>query len=145
MTVPKWLAGHPANAFAAACLKELKVPGDPRTLPLLALATEYLRRAKPKTFPWPEYQAELLERAEGLAGDSPTLAASLLVPEFERLASADERLPPAMRRRQLAEQLSDLLAALKRRPTVLQAGKLLAENLYLNLRQAYPAFGHLSD
>lgn len=133
MTVPNWLLNHPANKLATECLKALKVPRDPATLPLLQLATEYLKRAKPKTFPWPEYQAELREQVEQLQGQNPERVARLLVPEYERFESELEGLSAPQRQRVLTEHLDQLLPSLTKQPSVLAAGQVLAENLFLAL------------
>lgn len=138
-----WLEQHPANRFAAAMLKKLNLP--PSNNPLLELATEWLRRAKPNSLPWPDYQQELLERAELLMTDDPVWATALLMPEFETLEEEANRAPSKEAKfRLLAESMDQLLNDLKRQPTVGSVGQELAENLYSNLRLAYPAFGHQS-
>jgi hypothetical protein len=141
-----WLLQHPANQFATECLRALKEPLNSRTTPLFQLATEWLRRASPKQLPHPEYQGELLERAEELEADRDQVwAASLLVPDYERLERGAERLAsPSEKYALLAQHLSQLLVELKQQPTVLAAGKVLAENLYHSLRHTHPSFGHLS-
>ncbi len=143
-----WLASHPANRFAAKCLRTLGVQpeAEPQVVPLVQLVREWFRRAQPGDLPWPEYQTELRERAEDLAAGDQVWATSLMAPEFETLQDEAEKLPEGRARYNLlADQLDNLLADLKRKPNVRAMGQVLAENLYSNLRQAYPAFGHLSE
>ena len=145
MTVPDWLAAHPANKLAEALLSKMKVPVTDTTPALLQLALEWLRRAPKGALPWPEYQTELRERAEELAGDDPIWAASLLVDDFQTLDDEAEKLPAGpLRHRVLKNHLARLLPALRRAPTASAVGKLLAENLYSSLCVAHPDFGRQS-
>lgn len=127
---------HPANQFAATCLGQLKEALYPDYPYLLQLAMVWMeQQSEPSA-----NLADTLQFAGELLGMHPATSLGLLVQDREGFEE-EQAQQPDRADAILEEHLSALLTVLKSKPTSMDVGRILADNLYCNLRIVFPSFG----
>lgn len=140
---------QPVSQRAKAAIERMREPVEIRQPHLLQLALTWIHQQaeSPRTspFPWAKYLPELQQEASRLLTlESKAWVASLFAPNRdemeEKLQEHDDR--PEMAWPILKEQLDHLEAETQGAENPSEFASLLAENLYINLREVIPGFGH---
>jgi len=127
------LTSNPANQIAANFLRESGLVPD--SAPLLQMVNQWFETTHPE---FSEYQWE----AEPLWSHQPLENQyALLVGDWETLHHELSTNQPLAATQILVNHLNQLASTLRTAKNPLEAERLLAENLMLNLAHQYPSFG----
>lgn len=137
------LNNHPSSKRAAQILQAAGQHPSSQMPHLLQLVEVWLQHVPDNNLPWSEYRTEMQDLVTQALADDPVLAVQLVAPDGYSLQEKIQNQPE--REMELIQaELQLLLNPLNRAKNLRAAGRELAENVYSNLRFAYPTFGPAS-